>query len=117
MNKYLRQFFLPKILILNKLDLREQREDQISLFQRLGQTHLYPFSAQKNVNLEELMKKIISLVPSSNLPEIEKDSKIKLTIFGPPNSGKSTLLNYLLQKNRSLVSPVAGTTQEPVKDY
>ncbi|RHZ37639.1 GTP-binding protein [endosymbiont GvMRE of Glomus versiforme] len=116
LNKYLRQFSTPKILILNKIDLGEQKEYQIYLFQRLGQRHLYSFS-QKTANLEELMEKIISLVPSPDFPEAEKDNQIKLTIFGPPNSGKSTLLNYLLQKNRSLVSPVAGTTQEPVKDY
>ncbi len=38
----------------------------------------------------------------------------KLTIFGPPNSGKSTLLNSLLGKKRSIVSPLAGTTRESV---
>ncbi|CAJ0833040.1 1060_t:CDS:2 [Entrophospora sp. SA101] len=95
----------------------EQKEYQISLFQRLGQNYLYPFSAPNIANLEKVMEKIISFVPSPELPHAEKDNKIKLTIFGPPNSGKSTLLNYLLKKNRSLVSPVAGTTQEPVKDY
>ncbi|CAI2193437.1 13998_t:CDS:2, partial [Funneliformis geosporum] len=39
---------------------------------------------------------------------------LKLLIFGSPNSGKSTLMNYLLQENRSLATPTAGTTQEPV---
>lgn len=113
----MRQFSGPKILVLNKLDLAEQKEYQISLFQRLGQTQIHPFSAQNTANLEEMMEKIISLIPSSELPQAEKNNQLKLTIFGPPNSGKSTLLNYLLKKNRSLVSPVAGTTQEPVKDY
>lgn len=37
-----------------------------------------------------------------------------LLVFGPPNSGKSTLMNYLLQENRSLATSIAGTTQEPV---
>lgn len=117
LNKYLRQFLNPKILVLNKLDLVEQKEYQISLFRRLGQNYLYPFSAPNTTNLEKIIEKIISLIPSPELPQAEKDNKINLTIFGPPNSGKSTLLNYLLKKNRSLVSPVAGTTQEPVKDY
>ena len=94
----------------------EQKEYQISLFQRLGRNCLYPFSVSESIN-EELMEKVISLVPSQILPEMTEENKIKLTIFGPPNSGKSTLLNYLLQKNRSLVSPVAGTTQEPIKSY
>src|SRR5947209_1445013 len=37
LNKYLRQFSIPKILILSKSDLVEEKEYQISLFQRLGQ--------------------------------------------------------------------------------
>ena len=116
LNKYLRRFFVPKILILSKSDLVEQKEYQISLFQKLGQNHLYSFSASEPID-EKLMEKLISLVPNPTLPESTEENKTKLVIFGPPNSGKSTLLNYLLQKNRSLVSPTAGTTQEPVKDH
>ena len=116
LNKYLRRFFVPKILILSKSDLVGQKEYQISLFQKLGQNYLYSFSASEPID-EKLMEKIINLVPNQTFPESTEENKTKLVIFGPPNSGKSTLLNYLLQKNRSLVSPTAGTTQEPVKDH
>jgi len=44
----------------------------------------------------------------------QKENRLKLLIFGPPNSGKSTLMNYLLKEKRSLATPIAGTTQEPV---
>jgi len=81
----------------------------------LGHNHLYSFSVSEDG--KELMEKVVDLIPSQFLPEIMGENKIKIAIFGPPNSGKSTLLNYLLQKNRSLVSSVAGTTQEPIKDY
>jgi GTPase len=46
--------------------------------------------------------------------EKKNDTLIKLTIFGPPNSGKSTLLNALVQEERSVVSQIAGTTKEDV---
>lgn len=46
--------------------------------------------------------------------EKKNDILIKLTIFGPPNSGKSTLLNALVQEERSVVSQIAGTTKEDV---
>jgi GTPase len=46
--------------------------------------------------------------------EKKNDILVKLTIFGPPNSGKSTLLNALIQEERSVVSQIAGTTKEDV---
>ena len=121
LNKFLTQFSSPKILILNNLELAEEKEYQFSLFQRWEKFHLAlylcPFSTQSFVGEKELIEKIVSLIPSPVSLQLEKNIKTKIVIFGPPNSGKSTLLNCLLKKNRSLVSTVAGTTQEPVKDY
>ena len=36
----------------------------------------------------------------------------KIAIVGPPNSGKSTLMNYLSKRNVAIVSDVAGTTRD-----
>jgi GTP-binding protein len=75
----------------------------------------YHFSDLSENNLEQLAQKIVQLLPSSEQNEQSAENQpINLLIFGPPNSGKSTLMNYLLQQNRSLVTPRAGTTQEPV---
>jgi len=40
----------------------------------------------------------------------------RVVLAGSPNVGKSTLFNALLQQDRALVSPVAGTTRDPVRD-
>ncbi len=41
---------------------------------------------------------------------------MKLAIVGRPNSGKSSLFNRLLGKDRSIVTPVAGTTRDTVSE-
>jgi len=40
----------------------------------------------------------------------------RLTLVGLPNAGKSTLFNALLDMERALVSPEAGTTRDPVRE-
>lgn len=40
----------------------------------------------------------------------------RIVLAGPPNAGKSSLLNRLLGYERALVSPVAGTTRDLVRD-
>ncbi len=41
--------------------------------------------------------------------------RIHIAVIGPVNSGKSTLVNALCGQEVSLVSPVAGTTTDPVR--
>ena len=41
--------------------------------------------------------------------------KMHLVITGRRNTGKSSLINFILQQNKAVVSPIAGTTTDPVK--
>lgn len=41
---------------------------------------------------------------------------LRLVIAGPPNAGKSTLLNFLLGRQRALVTPIAGTTRDTLEE-
>ena len=50
----------------------------------------------------------------SNLQEMPRSERIHIGLFGKRNSGKSALLNALTRQDIAVVSPVAGTTTDPV---
>ncbi len=41
---------------------------------------------------------------------------VALAIVGPPNAGKSSLLNALVGEERAIVSPIAGTTRDTIEE-
>ena len=55
------------------------------------------------------------LVNSFRLGNTLKEG-LSVAIVGAPNAGKSTLLNALLNEERALVSPIAGTTRDTIED-
>jgi GTPase len=94
----------------NKIDAYS-REDRLYDFYQIGTDNLFPVSAATGYGYDDLMDKVVSLLPSY---ADEKIDYPKIAIVGRPNVGKSTLTNILLSKNRMIVSPVAGTTRDSI---
>lgn len=64
------------------------------------------------VKITALLKKLIDSFATGNVLK----NGIPVAIVGRPNSGKSTLLNALLNEERAIVSTIAGTTRDTIED-
>jgi len=70
-------------------------------------------SAQHGLGVGDFLDRVLEQLPSAGEPESEAHAD-RLAIMGRPNVGKSSLLNALLGDERALVSPLPGTTRDPV---
>jgi tRNA modification GTPase len=66
-------------------------------------------------NLTKIQNEVEPLLHSFKMGNAIKNG-IPVAIVGKPNSGKSTLLNALLNEDRAIVSEIAGTTRDTVED-
>src|SRR5579875_829353 len=84
-------------------------------FYRLGISDLFEISAEHGLGVDDLLDHVTRDFPATAEAEgAEKRAVIRVAIIGRPNTGKSTLLNRLLGEERSIVTPVAGTTRDAV---
>ena len=70
--------------------------------------------AQLLTLLEDTTLLLTQLTQTFRIGALVRDG-IRVVIAGKPNAGKSTLLNALVQKDRAIVSPVAGTTRDEIE--
>ena len=127
----------PIILVINKVDA-DSHNQLINEFYSLGIKNMVSVSAEHNKGIDDLKEKILNIYKSfnknkfkekkkiiknsenednKNLEEfISEKNKINIAIVGKPNAGKSTLLNTLIGKERSIVSNIAGTTRDPIDE-
>ncbi|MEA5581660.1 ribosome biogenesis GTPase Der [Nodularia harveyana UHCC-0300] len=109
---WLRQQPVPVLLAVNKCESPDQGAIQASEFWELGLGEPFPISAIHGSGTGELLDDLISHIPI--VTEIEEDNEIKVAIIGRPNVGKSSLLNAFVGEERSIVSPISGTTRDAI---
>jgi GTP-binding protein len=109
----LRRSGKPLVLAVNKTDGLDE-DGALAEFARFGLAAMLPLSAAHNRGTDDLVERLLPLLPSDEAPPDEADLGIRVAIIGRPNAGKSTLINRLLGEDRLIVSDVAGTTRDPI---
>ena len=71
---------------------------------------------QVQVNLEKLQYTITKYLNDNRRGELLRNG-IKLAIIGAPNVGKSSLINFLTQREVAIVSNIAGTTRDIIETH
>jgi GTPase len=108
----LRRTNKPVILAANKADSPERQFDAVE-FYALGLGEPIAMSAYHGIGTGDVLDAV-----TARLPELDDqgapDAAIKVAIVGRPNVGKSSLLNRLIGRERSIVSDVPGTTRDSI---
>ncbi|KAB2615430.1 hypothetical protein D8674_022018 [Pyrus ussuriensis x Pyrus communis] len=115
---WLRKNFSDKYIILavNKCESPRKGIMQASEFWSLGFSPL-PISAISGTGTGELLDLVCSGLKKNEDPEdfAEQEEYVPaIAIVGRPNVGKSSILNALVREDRTIVSPVSGTTRDAI---
>lgn len=109
----LRRSHKPVILTVNKVDNFDKYMVDVYEFYNLGLGEPVPISAISKLGLGELLDEVVKYFPEQEGQQ-EEDERPKIAIVGKPNVGKSSLVNKLCGKDRTIVSDIAGTTRDAV---
>ncbi|GAA9063336.1 ribosome biogenesis GTPase Der [Helicobacter pylori] len=121
-------------LVINKID-NDKEKERAYAFSSFGMPKSFNISVSHNRGISALIDAILraldlnkiieqdldadileSLENNAPKEETKEEEIIQVGIIGRVNVGKSSLLNALTKKERSLVSSVAGTTIDPIDE-
>ena len=108
--RILRKSGKKALFAVNKID-SPARKDQLADFYALGINPIIAVSAETGLGLDDLVDAVLEKLPKASQGE-DVDERIRVAIVGRPNVGKSSLLNRIIGRERSIVSPLAGTTRD-----
>lgn len=118
-------------LVINKID-NDKEKERAYAFSSFGMPKSFNISVSHNRGISALIDAVLSALDLNQIIEQDLDADIlesletpnnaleeeiiQVGIIGRVNVGKSSLLNALTKKERSLVSSVAGTTIDPIDE-
>ncbi len=113
----LRRSNKPVYLTVNKVD-NGDREFEASEFYSLGFDTIYTVSSISGTGTGELLDALVAPITKEDSEEASAENQLpKFAIIGQPNVGKSSLLNALIGKERTIVSDISGTTRDSIHTH
>ena len=106
---YLRRSRKPVVLVVNKID--DYSPDRLFEFYSLGLGEPVAVSSEHSRGIGDALDAAVASFPQG---EERTDDSLKIAVVGKPNAGKSSLVNRLLGQERTIVTPIAGTTRDAV---
>ena len=103
------------VIAVNKVDAVRQ-ESQAAEFHKFG-AKIFPIAAEHGTGVDDLLDYALDVMSAQDTVQTEDSATTEITeiaIIGRPNVGKSTLLNRMAGEERSIVSPIPGTTVDSV---
>ena len=100
------------VVAVNKIDNYMRDQENIFEFYGLGFEEVIGISGEHKTNLGDLLDAVINKFEDKKIRQTENG--INIAILGRPNAGKSSLVNKLLNEERSIVSDIAGTTRDTI---
>lgn len=110
--KIVRGLKKPVIIVANKADTADYSY-QSSEFYGLGLGEVFPISSSSGSGTGELLDEVVKHFEEEGT-ENPDDGIPRIAILGRPNAGKSSFMNALLGKERTIVTDVAGTTRDSI---
>lgn len=101
----------PVVLAVNKID-DESRLANIYEFYALGVGDPIAVSGVHGIGIGDVLDACINLFKEKD--NTNKNEGTRIAVIGEPNVGKSSLVNAILNENRSIVSNVQGTTRDAI---
>ncbi len=100
------------MVVVNKVD--DQRNDPyVGEFYNLGLGEPIPISAMKGRSIGDFLDSLAAIIKSVPPTDTDFDG-VKMAVVGKENVGKSSLVNTLMEKNRSIVTDIPGTTRDSI---
>ncbi len=115
----LRRSTKPVLLVVNKVD-NQERALYATEFYSLGFEKTFLLSSISGSGTGEVLDEVVTYITDeAEATELDKDGNplAKFAIIGQPNAGKSTLLNALVNEERTIVSEIAGTTRDTIHTH